>query len=37
MTIKEIFNNKEITLSFEVFPPKTDDGYEAEEDDGVAE
>ena len=31
MTIKEIFQNKEVTLSFEVFPPKTDDGYEAVE------
>jgi methylenetetrahydrofolate reductase (NADPH) len=31
MKISEIFKNKEVTLSFEVFPPKTDDGYEAVE------
>jgi methylenetetrahydrofolate reductase (NADPH) len=31
MTIKDILERKEVTLSFEVFPPKTDDGYEAVE------
>ena len=31
MKIKDLFKNKEVTLSFEVFPPKTDDGYEAVE------
>ena len=31
MKISEIFQNKEVTLSFEVFPPKTDAGYEAVE------
>jgi methylenetetrahydrofolate reductase (NADPH) len=31
MKISEIFKNKEVTLSFEVFPPKTDAGYEAVE------
>ncbi len=31
MKIIDIFNEKEITLSFEVFPPKTDAGYEAVE------
>lgn len=31
MTIKDILQQKEVTLSFEVFPPKTDDGYEAVE------
>lgn len=31
MTIKDILSRKEVTLSFEVFPPKTDDGYEAVE------
>ncbi len=31
MTIKDILSQKEVTLSFEVFPPKTDDGYEAVE------
>ncbi len=31
MKITEIFKNKEVTLSFEVFPPKTDAGYEAVE------
>lgn len=29
MKISEIFREKEVTLSFEVFPPKTDAGYEA--------
>lgn len=29
MRIDELFRNKEVTLSFEVFPPKTDAGYEA--------
>lgn len=28
MKISEIFDKKEVTLSFEVFPPKTDAGYE---------
>ncbi len=32
MTIKEIFREKEVTLSFEVFPPKTDEGYQAVEE-----
>ncbi len=32
MTIKDILQQKEVTLSFEVFPPKTDDGYEAVEE-----
>ncbi len=31
MKITEIFAGKEVTLSFEVFPPKTDAGYEAVE------
>ncbi|MBR1669490.1 MAG: methylenetetrahydrofolate reductase [Butyrivibrio sp.] len=31
MKISEIFREKEVTLSFEVFPPKTDAGYEAVE------
>lgn len=31
MKIKDILNDKEVTLSFEVFPPKTDAGYEAVE------
>ena len=31
MKIKDILNNKEVTLSFEVFPPKTDDKYAAVE------
>ena len=31
MKISEIFKEKEVTLSFEVFPPKTDAGYEAVE------
>ncbi len=31
MKITEIFANKEVTLSFEVFPPKTDAGYAAVE------
>ncbi len=31
MRINELFKNKEVTLSFEVFPPKTDAGYEAVE------
>jgi methylenetetrahydrofolate reductase (NADPH) len=31
MTVKEILNNNEITISFEVFPPKTDDGFESVE------
>ncbi len=31
MRIDELFRNKEVTLSFEVFPPKTDAGYEAVE------
>ncbi len=31
MKISEIFKSKEVTLSFEVFPPKTDAGYEAVE------
>ncbi len=31
MRIDELFKNKEVTLSFEVFPPKTDAGYEAVE------
>ena len=31
MKISELFKNKEVTLSFEVFPPKTDAGYEAVE------
>ncbi len=31
MKINELFKNKEVTLSFEVFPPKTDAGYEAVE------
>ena len=29
MRVDEILKNKEVTLSFEVFPPKTDAGYEA--------
>lgn len=29
MRIDELFRKKEVTLSFEVFPPKTDAGYEA--------
>ena len=31
MKVKEILKDKEVTLSFEVFPPKTDAGYEAVE------
>ena len=31
MKIKDIFREKEVTLSFEVFPPKTDEGYSAVE------
>ncbi|WP_029232419.1 methylenetetrahydrofolate reductase [NAD(P)H] [Butyrivibrio sp. VCB2006] len=31
MKIKDILRDKEVTLSFEVFPPKTDAGYEAVE------
>lgn len=31
MKIKDILKDKEVTLSFEVFPPKTDAGYEAVE------
>ncbi len=31
MKITDIFANKEVTLSFEVFPPKTDAGYAAVE------
>ena len=31
MKITDIFKEKEVTLSFEVFPPKTDAGYEAVE------
>ena len=31
MKITDIFKNKEVTLSFEVFPPKTDAGYAAVE------
>lgn len=31
MKISELFKNREVTLSFEVFPPKTDAGYEAVE------
>ena len=31
MKIIDILNNKEVTLSFEVFPPKTDDKYAAVE------
>lgn len=31
MKIKDLFKEKEVTLSFEVFPPKTDAGYEAVE------
>ena len=31
MKITDIFKNKEVTLSFEVFPPKTDAGFEAVE------
>ncbi len=31
MKIADIFKQKEVTLSFEVFPPKTDAGYEAVE------
>ncbi len=31
MRITDIFANKEVTLSFEVFPPKTDAGYAAVE------
>lgn len=31
MKIIDIFKEKEVTLSFEVFPPKTDAGYEAVE------
>ncbi|WP_026653494.1 methylenetetrahydrofolate reductase [NAD(P)H] [Butyrivibrio proteoclasticus] len=31
MKIIDIFREKEVTLSFEVFPPKTDAGYEAVE------
>ena len=31
MKISQLFKEKEVTLSFEVFPPKTDAGYEAVE------
>ena len=31
MKISDLFKNKEVTLSFEVFPPKTDAGFEAVE------
>ncbi len=31
MKIRDILKEKEVTLSFEVFPPKTDAGYEAVE------
>ncbi|MBQ8978210.1 MAG: methylenetetrahydrofolate reductase [Oscillospiraceae bacterium] len=31
MTIKDILNNNEVTISFEVFPPKTDDKFESVE------
>ena len=31
MKINDLLKEKEVTLSFEVFPPKTDDGYEAVE------
>ena len=31
MKISDLIKEKEVTLSFEVFPPKTDDGYEAVE------
>ena len=31
MTVKDILNNNEITISFEVFPPKTEDGFESVE------
>lgn len=31
MKIKDIFREKDVTLSFEVFPPKTDEGYSAVE------
>ncbi len=31
MKISELFKNKDVTLSFEVFPPKTDAGFEAVE------
>ena len=31
MKIRDIIKDKEVTLSFEVFPPKTDAGYEAVE------
>jgi methylenetetrahydrofolate reductase (NADPH) len=31
MKISELFKTKEVTLSFEVFPPKTDAGFEAVE------
>ena len=31
MKISDIIRDKEVTLSFEVFPPKTDDGYAAVE------
>ena len=31
MKISDLFKEKEVTLSFEVFPPKTDAGYEAVE------
>ena len=31
MKISDLFREKEVTLSFEVFPPKTDAGYEAVE------
>ncbi|MBP5224028.1 MAG: methylenetetrahydrofolate reductase, partial [Lachnospiraceae bacterium] len=29
MKISEVLNDKKVTLSFEVFPPKKADGYEA--------
>ena len=32
MKIKDILENKEVTLSFEVFPPKTDEGYKVVEE-----
>ena len=31
MKIIDILNSKDVTLSFEVFPPKTDAGYAAVE------
>lgn len=32
MKIRDIFQQHEVTLSFEIFPPKTDDGFAAVED-----